>query len=130
MESTFSERLAYARWVWELSHAADANDKAFAERAGVNAAWLAKWKNSERAPTGFPYIDPVAAALGVDTRWLVSGSGNPPRPDLWSDWIAKRHHASARRDPPVVPSSLPAPDERRAPAKKAANDGDRKRGRR
>lgn len=85
-DSSFSERLAYARWV----RVVDESDKALAARAKVTAVWLGKWKVRADAPQGRKEGPRLARALGVSEEWLLDGEGDPPDVELWNDWLLKR----------------------------------------
>lgn len=64
------------------------SDADFAKRAGVNYEWLKKWMKRDDAPNERINTDRIVALLGADRRWLLDNVGNPPRPELWREWIA------------------------------------------
>lgn len=90
--STFAERLAYARWVRQLTIAdsPEEADKDLAARIAVSTGWLAKWKIREDAPPGHREITALAEAVGVPWKWLAGQEDGPPLPALWADWFATR----------------------------------------
>lgn len=100
--STFAERLAYARWVRQLTTASpEESDKDLAGRVGVTPPWLAKWKGRENAPPGHKELVGLARALQVPDDWLVAdGEASAPLPALWRDWLAARRGHPVALDAP------------------------------
>jgi hypothetical protein len=48
--STFNERVAYARWVRQLTSRGAETDRELAELSGLGYDWIHKWKQREDAP--------------------------------------------------------------------------------
>lgn len=89
--TSFAERLAYARWVRQLTTSGGEEfDKDLAARVGVTPPWLAKWKGRQDAPPGHKELGALASALGCRMDWLATEAGDPPLPALWRDWLAAR----------------------------------------
>jgi hypothetical protein len=95
---SFAERLAYARWVRQLTtNAPEESDMELVRRSGVKQPWFSKWKGRDDVPPGREILQ-LADALGVSWQWLEGQDRPPPLPSLWRDWFA------ARRGNPVAPS--------------------------
>lgn len=93
-DSSFAERLAYARWL----RVVDETDADLAGRAGVTAPWLAKWKLRVDSPPGRKEGPALARALGVREEWLLDNEGAAPRAGEWPAWLAKWRAAPAKAD--------------------------------
>lgn len=92
--STFAERLAYARWIRHLSSGAAATNAEIGRAVKRTGQAITGWSVREAPPPDYlnnkPLHSPLAAFLGVDERWLISGEGDPPEPELWKQWRALR----------------------------------------
>src|SRR5689334_9289759 len=86
--TVFSERLAYARWVRQLTKADSGSDRDFALEADVGYDWLQKWKKRDDAPQERNLVKRLCAYVGVSEDWLIDDLGDPPRLELWVEWIA------------------------------------------
>lgn len=60
---------------------------------------MTAWMVREDAPPFYDVRKPLATFLvpaGTDVAafesWLFEGLGDPPRADLWRDWVAKQRH--------------------------------------
>lgn len=104
-KSIFSERLAYARWVRQLRTRGAESDKQLAELSGLSYVWLSKWKKRPDAPTERLLCRALARYLFVEEDWLLDGEGEPPRPDLWPDWVT-----AFRKAPVVAPKAATGPN--------------------
>ena len=89
---TFGERLAFARFLYHLEHGEPPSNAAIGEAAGRSGPAVTAWMVREDAPPFYDVREPLARFLGVDEKWLFEGTGEPPRPDLWRDWLAKQRH--------------------------------------
>lgn len=94
-DSGFGERLAYVRWLRIGPDGERETDEQFAAALGVGVKWLGKWKYSEPPPKGLVEAQAIEKALrgmGVTLDWLYGGTGPPPSPRKWADWL-KSHRA-------------------------------------
>lgn len=108
--STFRERMAYARWVRQLSGRGAESDRELADLSGLGYDWVHKWKQRDDAPVERLMSRALARYLLVDEEWLLDGIGDPPRPDLWADWI------KGYRSPPIeAPKAVSGPNTSRPP---------------
>jgi hypothetical protein len=130
--TVFSERLAYARWVMQLAKGDPGSDRDFAEAADVGYGWLQKWKARTDAPQERSLVKKLCAYIGVSEDWLIDDIGDPPRPDLWAEWIAayrwRQKHEQPKREPVRMSREKaritePPPEPAR---KRAAGSGPRK----
>lgn len=126
-KSAFHERLAYARWVRQLKSRGAESDRELSELSGLGYEWLRKWKQRPDAPTERLLSKALARYLLVDEAWLLDNEGEPPRPDLWDQWIVAYRYPpasaprletgpSARRvaEPPPVAGGFQTKQERAA----------------
>jgi hypothetical protein len=48
-------------------------------------------------------VKKLCAYIGVSEDWLIDDIGDPPRPDLWAEWIAayrwRQKHEQPKREP-------------------------------
>lgn len=132
--STFADRLAYARLVRHYVTGRDPDNAAIGKAVGFTGQWATKWASSPTPPPdyfkGKAIHAALAAFLEVDKSWLIDGSGDPPRPELWDDWFARRrsertHHRIAATHGLDIAGKTPEPA---PPSKKRASVS--KRGRR
>lgn len=91
--STFGERLGYARWLY---HLVTGEAPAYAEigrATGRTGQAVSGWMGVAESPADYRVHAPTAEFLGVDERWLFRDEGEPPRPELWKEWIKERRRA-------------------------------------
>jgi hypothetical protein len=102
--------MAYARWVRQLVSRGAESDRELAELSGLGYDWVHKWKQRDDGPTERLMSRALARYLLVEEDWLLDDEGDPPRPDLWRDWIA-----AFRRPPVEAPKAASGPNTSRAP---------------
>lgn len=87
----FATRLAYARWLRQLLRGGDDSDAALLAATGLKGPWLSKWKDQRDAPNNRDMVRALMSYFeGVSTEaWLLDNEGEPPRPELWAEWIEK-----------------------------------------
>lgn len=131
--TVFSERLAYARWVMQLAKGDPGSDRDFAEQAGVGYGWFQKWKARPDAPQERSLVKKLCAYIACPEDWLIDDVGEPPRPDLWVEWIAayrwRRTHDQPKREPVRMSrerARITEPPPPESARKRAAGDGDRR----
>lgn len=56
---------------------AEATQKAFAERLGVDVRTIKRWENGSLVPNGSSLLN-LVLSYGVDANWLLTGKGAPP----------------------------------------------------
>lgn len=89
-DSTFAERLAYARWLYPLVVGAKSPGNAeIGRHVGRKGQTLTNWMAQADPPPFHDVRKPLAQLLHVEETWLFDNSSEPPRPDLWQDWIAR-----------------------------------------
>jgi transcriptional regulator with XRE-family HTH domain len=97
-ESSWAERLGFARLLYHLDHGVSPTNKDIADAAGRSHATITAWMVRADAPPFYDVRKPLAAYFGVDESWLFEGEGIPREPDLWKQWIEYRR--SRRRSLP------------------------------
>jgi hypothetical protein len=118
--STFGERFEYAVFLYHLEHGRAPGNAEIGKAVGRKGQAVTLWSVREAPPPdyrdGKPLHVPLAAFFGVDRTWLIDNDGEPPRPDLWRDWITKRRaqrEAGKRTSTPRRVEVQPRPPETR-----------------
>jgi hypothetical protein len=102
----FSERLAYALWLYALNHGGRVPGNATIARAvGRTGPAVTQWLKQDYAPPDYepkdsqrkkaPLHEALASYLDVPKDWLIDGVGEPPEPELWRQWIVRQRHHRA-----------------------------------
>lgn len=86
----FAARFGYVQWLYHLEHGAPPTLTAIAAAVGRTQPSITGWLERNEAPTDFRVHAPLAAFFGIEKAWLVEGAGEPPRPELWADWLRRR----------------------------------------
>lgn len=98
---TFAERLAYALLLFYWRRGRELSQKALAEAVSRTGPTVAEWYDRAEPPKDWQVHAPMARVLDVPESWLIRGQGDPPRPHLWTEWLAERR-AVAPSAAPVV----------------------------
>lgn len=103
--ATFSERLAYARWLKHFTSGSAPGNAEIGRAVDRTGPWVTKWADSETPPPDYRVHRPLAAFLGVEEAWLIRDEGEPPRRDLWQAWIEERRRPkTAALESPAIPA--------------------------
>lgn len=100
-ESSFRERLAYARWLRTLRTGEAPTNVDLARAAGRSSAWATGIVSADRPPDSREVGRGLSDYLGVPELWLMDGRGAVPEPELWVRWQKER----GKKAPPVIPTS-------------------------
>lgn len=124
----FTERFAYVIWLRAAGRPSSETDNEIADGAGVTRQWLQKWRRMNRAPNERIMTRNLVRFLeqpyGWSVEgWLLDGEGIPPRPELWTVWVAAKGAGAEQREAPkpkaVVPPPIVAKTSRAAGAAKS-----------
>ncbi len=141
--STFADRFGYARW---LAHLRTGKSPSFADigqEIGRTGPAVGAWTDAIEPPPDYRIHGPLARYFDLPEMWLIRNEGDPPRPELWKEWMAARaadipqltlSSADDDSEPELAPTKTGV--RRRRPKKKAVhpldahkNAGKRKPGR-
>lgn len=106
-ETTFAERLAYARALRHIRTGEAPSDAEIGKAVDRVPQWVTKWKQSETPPKDYRVHAPLAEFLEVPVEWLRDGSGDPPEPDVWALWVAARREIATQRVAEPTPEPYP-----------------------
>lgn len=82
----------------ETMHEAKVSQKALSEKVGVSDAYISMLCSNKNNPSKRT-IDDIASALGVNSEWLISGTG-PKQPDPSREELIAETVASVLNDKP------------------------------
>jgi transcriptional regulator with XRE-family HTH domain len=89
-DSSFAERLAYARWLYHLRTGSYPSNAAIAAALDVTPPWVTKWSRRADAPDSRQLGRALCQFLGVREEWLLDDAIDPPEPALWKQWNTAR----------------------------------------
>jgi hypothetical protein len=117
----FTERFAYVIWLRAAGRPYSETDNEIADGAHVTRQWLQKWRRMNRAPNERIMTRNLVRFLeqpyGWSVEgWLLDGEGIPPRPELWTVWVAAKAQLTqtdqpkrrTKHDIPESPMTMPA----------------------
>lgn len=116
---SFTDRLAYARFLVYFRTGEAPSNAALAKAAGRTGPWVTQIEDKPDPPADYRVHRPMAEFLGVPERWLIHGEGSPPEPEMFARWWAQRTGRPLTLDLPTLgedayePLNLEEPPARR-----------------
>lgn len=108
---TFGERFGYLVWLRHLTDGHAPTNEDIGRAVGRTGVSVGAWFDKEKAPDGRDLDDPLDVYFNGAGKWLLSGQGEPPRPELLVAWEAARQGPT---EPILAPVARPAQSPSRA----------------
>jgi transcriptional regulator with XRE-family HTH domain len=123
-QSTFGERLAYARW-WRAGVIRREGDADFAQRLGVTGGALSQWRERED-PVDVEKCATIATLCEVPLDWLQRGERSPEAPpefftrflSTYRDWVKRGGLKRQSGADPTIQTRRRSSDEEKNNAKR------------